>query len=121
MVGNLLGFIVLAGIGGRVFATYNFGMTELLISLWPLWAFLTLLLAIIVLMRMWAGTGKLPYEKRPRLVTKAELRFYKSLQKAVQDDWEIFAMVRIADILVCLLYTSPSPRDRTRSRMPSSA
>ena len=24
-------------------------------------------------------------------------------------------------IMVCLLYTSPSPRDRTRSRMPSSA
>ena len=23
--------------------------------------------------------------------------------------------------LICLLYTSPSPRDRTRSRMPSSA
>ena len=25
------------------------------------------------------------------------------------------------DLLACLLYTSPSPRDRTRSRMPSSA
>ena len=25
------------------------------------------------------------------------------------------------DLLDCLLYTSPSPRDRTRSRMPSSA
>ena len=25
------------------------------------------------------------------------------------------------DIDTCLLYTSPSPRDRTRSRMPSSA
>ena len=24
-------------------------------------------------------------------------------------------------IIACLLYTSPSPRDRTRSRMPSSA
>ena len=24
-------------------------------------------------------------------------------------------------IIICLLYTSPSPRDRTRSRMPSSA
>ena len=23
--------------------------------------------------------------------------------------------------MICLLYTSPSPRDRTRSRMPSSA
>ena len=27
----------------------------------------------------------------------------------------------IAVFLICLLYTSPSPRDRTRSRMPSSA
>ena len=26
-----------------------------------------------------------------------------------------------AKLTVCLLYTSPSPRDRTRSRMPSSA
>ena len=26
-----------------------------------------------------------------------------------------------ARLAVCLLYTSPSPRDRTRSRMPSSA
>ena len=25
------------------------------------------------------------------------------------------------DIITCLLYTSPSPRDRVRSRMPSSA
>ena len=28
---------------------------------------------------------------------------------------------QLADIKTCLLYTSPSPRDRTRSRMPSSA
>ena len=27
----------------------------------------------------------------------------------------------IDNMKVCLLYTSPSPRDRTRSRMPSSA
>ena len=26
-----------------------------------------------------------------------------------------------SDLTICLLYTSPSPRDRTRSRMPSSA
>ena len=29
--------------------------------------------------------------------------------------------VSIPNLLACLLYTSPSPRDRTRSRMPSSA
>ena len=28
---------------------------------------------------------------------------------------------RDTEIYTCLLYTSPSPRDRTRSRMPSSA
>ena len=36
-------------------------------------------------------------------------------------DWSIaLPLVGIRN-LVCLLYTSPSPRDRTRSRMPSSA
>ncbi|WDT36906.1 hypothetical protein PVA38_12355 [Streptococcus pneumoniae D39] len=41
---------------------------------------------------------------------------------------ETFAILDNADIVFpyvldddCLLYTSPSPRDRTRSRMPSSA
>ena len=31
------------------------------------------------------------------------------------------AKTKAKNTLVCLLYTSPSPRDRTRSRMPSSA
>ena len=31
------------------------------------------------------------------------------------------AAVDASKLDVCLLYTSPSPRDRTRSRMPSSA
>ena len=30
-------------------------------------------------------------------------------------------VTNLKGILICLLYTSPSPRDRTRSRMPSSA
>ena len=29
--------------------------------------------------------------------------------------------ILLNEVLDCLLYTSPSPRDRTRSRMPSSA
>ena len=31
------------------------------------------------------------------------------------------AKTTLAHLPACLLYTSPSPRDRTRSRMPSSA
>ena len=33
----------------------------------------------------------------------------------------LYAGIPVAAYVVCLLYTSPSPRDRTRSRMPSSA
>ena len=33
----------------------------------------------------------------------------------------IALMIVAVLVLTCLLYTSPSPRDRTRSRMPSSA
>ena len=34
---------------------------------------------------------------------------------------QAFLSAEMRDYLGCLLYTSPSPRDRTRSRMPSSA
>ena len=34
---------------------------------------------------------------------------------------KVYKLVRSAQSIDCLLYTSPSPRDRTRSRMPSSA
>ena len=42
---------------------------------------------------------------------------YKSIDS---DDW-IDVTRRETVARTCLLYTSPSPRDRTRSRMPSSA
>ena len=36
--------------------------------------------------------------------------------------WDVFIHMPAAlTYPICLLYTSPSPRDRTRSRMPSSA
>ena len=34
---------------------------------------------------------------------------------------QVQELVRLEEAQACLLYTSPSPRDRTRSRMPSSA
>ena len=40
----------------------------------------------------------------------------------VSNNWGYFGNAEIdALVSACLLYTSPSPRDRTRSRMPSSA
>ena len=35
--------------------------------------------------------------------------------------WLKLTLLTVTIVYTCLLYTSPSPRDRTRSRMPSSA
>ncbi len=74
-------------------------VNDVLIPYWPFWVGLAVFIAIILLFRMYGGPTQLPYVARGSLITKSELRFYKSLQKAVQDDFEIFAMVRIADLL----------------------
>ena len=46
-------------------------------------------------------------------------------EKLPERELEIYIKKQIPDLEgtlnICLLYTSPSPRDRTRSRMPSSA
>ena len=57
-----------------------------------------------------------------RLVEK-EGDFLKLLRAAQQEAEAAFGngACYIERAVVCLLYTSPSPRDRTRSRMPSSA
>ena len=46
----------------------------------------------------------------------------------LQEDFKIRTFIQkkygaagISDVLICLLYTSPSPRDAESSRMPSSA
>ena len=43
------------------------------------------------------------------------------IDEILKKDFAIFDYDKFKDYLDCLLYTSPSPRDRTRSRMPSSA
>ena len=47
--------------------------------------------------------------------------FSYSLSTAVWDIYFGIFWISIAIAIICLLYTSPSPRDRQRSRMPSSA
>ena len=64
---------------------------------------------------------KLILEKKPNLVLESVSG--TAVQKALA---ELRALLDISDRSdatnnSCLLYTSPSPRDRTRSRMPSSA
>ena len=53
-------------------------------------------------------------------LNELELTVYNYIVK--NGDKVMYMTIReLADAAGCLLYTSPSPRDRTRSRMPSSA
>ena len=58
--------------------------------------------------------------KRQILVTLAEATPISQASE-LQEDLRRAKIEPYAWVLNCLLYTSPSPRDRTRSRMPSSA
>ena len=63
-------------------------------------------------------------QRMPRAQRRAQL-LGAALTVFVSKGYHAAAMEDIADEAgvskPCLLYTSPSPRDRTRSRMPSSA
>ena len=48
-------------------------------------------------------------------------RWQRAFQQMQHQSLRMNNLVNDLLLLSCLLYTSPSPRDRTRSRMPSSA
>lgn len=66
---------------------------------WLLLVVVAVVIAVLVLLSQLQAAPVKPYERRGRLITKAELRFLRALEICVQDRWRIFAMVRIADIL----------------------
>ena len=63
-----------------------------------------------------ASLAELPF------ISPAQVEQWVELQGTIDRtrDYLIRAVPQ-AQFSICLLYTSPSPRDRTRSRMPSSA
>ena len=59
--------------------------------------------------------GQKPFDIAPKELVKQRIELAKRFGNGVS------IPAPSADAFGCLLYTSPSPRDRTRSRMPSSA
>ncbi len=68
-------------------------------SLWPLAVIGLMVLAALWLLGLLGARPRTPYARRHKLVTRNELVFYRVLRQAVGDQWEVFAMVRIADLL----------------------
>ena len=54
-------------------------------------------------------------------VNKSSFYWHFKTKKDFLNEIIAFWISKDTNSIICLLYTSPSPRDRTRSRMPSSA
>src|SRR5690349_6246783 len=77
-------------------------MLSLLLENWPMVLFSAVTLTLTVVALLSLRDGPLPYERRGVLLSPAEINFLRSLQLAAREDWLIFSMVRLADIIkVC--------------------
>lgn len=74
-------------------------MVPLLIQNWQLVAFIIGGLVIVGLAMLSLRDGPPPYERRGVLLAPAEINFLRTLQSAVREDWLIFSMVRLSDII----------------------
>ncbi len=74
-------------------------MLNLIESHWLFFVILAMIIAALLLARMYSGPARLPYRARGRIMTNVEAKFFRSLQQAVHGDFLIFTMVRLADLL----------------------
>lgn len=74
-------------------------MLPLLLQNWPIVLFGTITLTLILVAFFSLRDGPPPYERRGMLLSPAEINFLRSLQLAAREDWLIFSMVRLADII----------------------
>jgi hypothetical protein len=74
-------------------------MVEFVYEHWPAFFVTAAVLVAWTLAKLVLGDEKMPYEKRSSLLTQSELAFYRALNEAVDGQWSIHAMVRLADLI----------------------
>ena len=75
--------------------------------------------SVFYLMNITDVDDKIIKRARERGVNPLDLA--REYERYFMEDMEVLGIQSVNLYASCLLYTSPSPRDRTRSRMPSSA
>ena len=74
-------------------------MVEFIFEHWAAFFVIAAVLVAWTLAKLVLGSEKMPYEKRASLLTQSELAFYRALNEAVDGQWSIHAMVRLADLI----------------------
>lgn len=71
----------------------------LVVQNWPLVLFAAIIAVLVIVSLVSLRDGPLPYERRGGLLSPAEINLLRSLQLAVREDWLIFSLVRLADVV----------------------
>lgn len=74
-------------------------MLSLLIAHWPVVLFVLLIGGLTAASLLALRDGPPPYERRGVLLAPPEIALLRALKQAVREDWLIFSMVRLGDIL----------------------
>ena len=74
-------------------------MNELLLENWQLTLAVGIGAVMTVVALLALRDGPLPYERRGMLLSPPEINFLRTLQTAVREDWIVFSMVRLSDVL----------------------
>ena len=67
------------------------------------------------------SVGPTNIDGRSKMTIVTELDAVEQVKKQLNKLVNVIKIVELDPSMTCLLYTSPSPRDRQKSRMPSSA
>ena len=81
------------------------------------WVLFKVILPVIIVIRALELLGAIPYLAK----FLEPLTSFIGIDGSLGLVWMAAILVNIYAGMACLLYTSPSPRDRQKSRMPSSA
>jgi len=74
-------------------------MNELLLENWQLTLAVGIGAVMLVVAFVALRDAPLPYERRAMLLSPPEINFLRTLQTAVREDWIVFSMVRLSDVL----------------------
>lgn len=74
-------------------------MPPLLMENWQLVLAVAIAAAVLLVAFLSLRDGPLPYERRGVLLSPTEIHFLRTLRSAVREDWLVFSMVRLADVL----------------------
>src|SRR5204862_6596080 len=74
-------------------------MRDIVVQNWQLFGGCAFAAVVLFVAFLSLRSSPYPYERRGVILGPAEINFFRTLQNAVREDWVVFSMVRLADVI----------------------